>query len=336
MGDVYVYVEADESGPKNRSLELLRKARELSQKLGGRVGSIILGKDVSQYAKEVIQYGSDVVYVVENPVLASYDVVIYTYVLSELIRKITPDIILFSSTTLYRELASRVAARLGVGSVSDCIDIEIGEYVDPRTGTRYGKAIYMTRQVFRGEINAIVVSYDKRPVIISMRPGLFEIPQKDPGRTGEIISWSIDVPQDRIGLTKILEIQKIERRVDLSKAKIIVAGGRGAKAEGFKLLEELAKILKAEIGSTRPPVDAGWASPDRMIGLTGQIVKPDIYIAVGISGAPQHVVGMKDSRIIIAINKDPDAPIFKIADYGVVGDLFVVVPKLIERLKKSQ
>ncbi|MGB9623155.1 MAG: electron transfer flavoprotein subunit alpha/FixB family protein, partial [Candidatus Bathyarchaeia archaeon] len=194
--------------------------------------------------------------------------------------------------------------------------------------------IYMVRQIFRGEIYAVVVSFNKRPVIISMRPGLYEIPQKDPNRLGEIISWSTNVPQERIGLTKILEIQRIERKVDLSKAKIIVAGGRGAKAEGFKLIEELARVLRAEVGATRPPVDAGWVSPDRMIGLTGQIVKPDIYIAVGISGAPQHVVGMRDSKIIIAINKDPDAPIFKIADYGIVGDLFVILPKLIERLKK--
>jgi electron transfer flavoprotein alpha subunit len=327
-------MEVDESGLRSRSLELLGKARELSQKLNGRVGAILLGNKISQYAKEVIQYGADVVYVVENPLFGSYDIMIYSYVLSELIRKTLPDIVMFSSTTLYRELASRVAARLGVGSVSDCVDVYVGEYVDPSTGVKYDKAIYMVRQIFRGEIYAIVVSFNKRPVIISMRPGLYEIPQKDPNRLGEIISWSTNVPQERIGLTKILEIQKIERKVDLSKAKIIVAGGRGAKAEGFKLIEELARVLRAEVGATRPPVDAGWVSPDRMIGLTGQIVKPDIYIAVGISGAPQHVDGIRDSKIIIAINKDPDAPIFKIADYGIVGDLFVILPKLIERLKK--
>ncbi|MGC9148008.1 MAG: electron transfer flavoprotein subunit alpha/FixB family protein [Sulfolobales archaeon] len=335
MGDVYVFIEADESGLRSRSLELLSKARELSQKLNGRVGAILLGYKISHYAKEVIQYGADVVYVAENSLFASYDVMVYSYVLSELIHKISPDIVLFSSTTLYRELASRIATRLGVGSVSDCVDVYIGEYIDPRTGMKYDKAMYMTRQIFRGEIYAVVVSFSKKPVIISMRPGLYETPQKDPNRSGEIISWNIDVPQERIGLTKIIETQRIERKVDLSKAKIIIAGGRGAKAEGFKLIEELARFLRAEVGATRPPVDAGWVSPDRMIGLTGQIVKPDIYIAVGISGAPQHVVGMRDSKIIIAINKDPDAPIFKIADYGIVGDLFVILPKLIERLKKS-
>lgn len=336
-GDVYVYIETENSGVKSYSLELLGVARELVNELGGRVGGIVVSDKADLFAKELIYYGADIVHVVKNPRIAqatAYNTIAYAHVISEIVKKISPEIVLFSSTSIGRELASRVAARLRVGSVPDCVDIRIGEYTDPETGKRYEKAIHLTRHVFRGEIQATMISLEKRPLIVSMRSGLRNPPNRDINRSGEIVSWDIDLPEEKLDLVKIVEIQRIERKVDLSKAKVVVAGGRGAKAEGFKLIEELARVLRAEVGATRPAVDAGWVSPDRMIGLTGQVIKPDVYIAVGVSGAPQHVIGVRDAKVIIAINKDPEAPIFKISDYGIVGDLFIVLPKIIKRLKE--
>jgi len=332
--DVYVYIDTVEGRISINSLSLITKARELAKILGGGVGAIIVGRDVKKLVKDVEEYDIDVIHIIDHPKLKDHDVISYSKAVSEILSKTRPEALLMISTGLGKEIASRIAVRLRTAVATDCIDLYIDDYKDPVSGEVSEKTIHCIRYVFRGELSAVVASPKQKPFIATVRPGLYPAPQKIFGRKIEVKEWSIEVSEDDLMKTEVLEIQKIERKIDLSKAKVIVAGGRGAKAEGFKLIQELASLLKGEVGATRPAVDAGWTTPDRMIGLTGQTVKPDIYIAVGISGAPQHTIGMRDSKIIIAINKDPEAPIFKISDYGLVGDLFVILPKIIERLRQ--
>lgn len=328
-----VYIETETSGLSSSSLGLVSKARELAGALGGRVGAVILGPRARDLAREAIYYGVDEAHIVEDPVLSEYNIVTYSKALSEVVAKTSPEVLLMSATITGRELAPRVAVRLRTGAAADCTDIYIAEYRDPDTGERFEKAVYIVRPVFRWSLNAVMVVPRQRPVIVTIRPGIYQPPPRDTSRTGRVVEHKIEFSHEEIEAVRVVETRREERRVDLSSAKIIVAGGRGAKEEGFKLIRELAGLLGAEIGGTRPAVDAGWITPDREIGITGQTVRPEIYIAVGISGAPQHMIGAKDSRVIIAINKDPDAPIFKMADYGLVGDLFQILPRLIERIR---
>ncbi|MEM1527793.1 MAG: electron transfer flavoprotein subunit alpha/FixB family protein [Sulfolobales archaeon] len=332
---ILVYIETLEGLPAEHSLELLGKAGDLAKKAGLDVGAILVGYEVKSIAQELIYRGASEVHVVDDPRLGSYNLLPYTSAVVDVIKKTEPEIVLFSATVIGRELAPRVAARLKTGITADCTDVDIGDWVDPGTGRKYEKILYQIRPTFGGEIMAAIVTPQRRPQMATVRPGLFPIPPRDESRTGKVVEWSVNIPESEQSLVEVIEIKREKRKVDLKSARVIVSGGRGCGAKGFELLRELASVLNGEIGASRAAVDAGWIPYDHQIGLTGQTVKPDVYIAVGISGAVQHVVGMKDSKIVIAINKDPEAPIFRIADYGIVGDLFVVVPKLTERLKKK-
>lgn len=332
-GKILVYVETSEGAPADHSLELVGKARDLASKADLRVGAIIVGYKVRELARELIYRGADEVHIVDDPRLDSYRLLPYAAAVSEVLRKVEPEVVLFSATVTGRELAPRVASKLRTGITADCTDVDIGDWVDPATGVRYGKILYQIRPTFGGEIMAAIVTPRHRPQMATVRPGLFSVPPPDRSRSGEVVEWEVDIPEEDLKSAEVIEVRREKRTVDLKSARVIVSGGRGCGANGFELLRELAKVLNAEVGASRAAVDSGWISYDHQVGLTGQTVKPEVYIAVGISGAVQHIVGMKDSKVVIAINRDPEAPIFRVADYGIVGDLFVVLPKLIERLK---
>lgn len=335
MDKIFVYAEAAEEGVADCSLELVGRARALADQHGFVVGSILIGHELRNWATELIHYGADEVHIVDGGPASTTNMLFHAKAVAEVVKAEAPEILLFPATITGRDLAPRVAVRLGTGVTADCTSVEIGTYDDPLTGKRYEKILYQIRPTFGGTVMAAIVTPYHRPQIATVRPGIYPVPSKDETRTGQIKEWPIGQAEEGTSYIKVLEVKKEKRKVDLKSARIIVSGGRGAKPEGFKLIKELAEVLGGEVGASRAAVDAGWMPYDHQVGLSGQTVKPDVYIAVGISGAIQHVVGMKDSKLIIAINNDPEAPIFKVADYGLVGDLFVVLPKLIERLKRT-
>jgi len=336
VGKILVYAEVVEESVAEPSLELIGRARELAYKHGFSVSAMLVGYGVRKLADELVYRGADEVHVVDDEALSKYNLLLYTRAIVDVVKAEEPEIFLFPATTTGRELAPRVAARLGTGITADCTAIEIGDYVDPITGKMYERLLYQIRPTFGGTIMAAIVTPSHRPQMATVRPGVYSIPPRDTSRSGRIKEWTIEFAERDAEYVEVLEVKREKRKVDLRSARIIVSGGRGARPEGFKLIRELAELLGGEVGASRAAVDAGWISYDHQVGLTGQTVKPDIYIAVGISGAIQHIVGMKDSKIVIAINKDPEAPIFRVADYGLVGDLFAILPRLIEKLKRTK
>ena len=323
MKGILVYAEVESERIHPVAFELLGKAREISEKIGGEVWGIILGHEIKDLAPELIQYGADKVFVYDHPTLREFDVIRYKEILVNFVKKFDPEIFLIGATPLGRSLAPRVAAALGTGLTADCIDLRIDENGD----------LIQIRPAFTGNILAHIKTKGK-PVMATVRYRVMEMPEKDLSRDGEIIE--MEIPE--IGETGLKVLGKVEERgVNLAEADIIVAGGRGLKSkEDLKMLKELASLLGGVVGVSRPLVDEGWISKDHQIGFSGNTVKPKLYIACGISGSPQHLAGMRDSETIIAINTDPSAPIFRYADYGVVGDLYEVLPKLINGLKNAK
>ncbi|RLG00518.1 MAG: electron transfer flavoprotein subunit alpha/FixB family protein, partial [Thaumarchaeota archaeon] len=307
---IYAEIESDRIHPV--AFELLGKAREIGEKIGGQVWSIILGHEIKELASELIQYGADKVFVYDHPTLREFDVIRYKEILVDFVKKFNPEIFLIGATPLGRSLAPRVAAALRTGLTADCIDLRIDEDGD----------LIQIRPAFTGNILAHIKT-KSRPIMATVRYRVMEMPEKNPSRNGEIIE--MDIPE--IGETGLKILGRVEeRRVNLAEADIIVAGGRGLKSkDDLKMLEELASLLGGVVGVSRPLVDEGWISKDHQVGFSGNTVKPKLYIACGISGSPQHLAGMRDSEIIVAINVDPSAPIFRYADYGVVGDLYEVL-----------
>ncbi len=318
---VLVYAETADSKIHPVSFELLGKAREIAEKLGLEVWSVIIGSDVKQYARELIYYGADKVYVYDDELLKDFNVLTYKDVLVRLVKETNPEIFLIGATPLGRSLAPRVAAALDTGLTADCTDLQVDEE---------GNLIQI-RPAFTGNILAHIKTASK-PIMSTIRYKVMPIPKRDEGRKGEIV---IKEPPEKIDV-RIKSLGRISKRtVNIADAEIIVSGGRGLKSkEDLKMLEELAKLLGGVLGVSRPLVDDGWIAKDHQVGFSGNTVKPKLYIACGISGSPQHLAGMRDSQIIVAINIDPSAPIFRHADYGVVGDLYEVVPKLISMIKK--
>jgi len=331
---VWVYVECEEGRVKSSSLELLGLGRVIADRMGAELSAVLIGWGVRGLARELIAYGADKVYVAEHEALKYYTTLPYAKVLTDLILRESPEVVLFAANTTGRDLAPRVAARLKTGLTADCIALDVGDYKDALSGKYYEKILYQMRPAFGGDVIATIVVPERRPQMATVRPGSFEIPAKDPRREGEVITFEVKFEGSEL-VAEVVKLVKEREEVNLRDAKIIVSGGGGVGGpEGFNLLRGLAELLGAQIGASRAAVDAGWISYGHQIGLTGQIVKPEIYIACGISGAIQHVVGIKASKTIIAINSDPNAPIFEYADYGIVGDLFQVIPALIEKLKE--
>jgi len=321
-----VWVFAEQRGGKLKSVgyELLSKGRQLADTLETELCAICFGQDITE-VEQLIAYGADKVYLMDNPALANNQDDLYTKGLVELIQKYKPEIVVAGATSLGRSFIPRVAAILKTGLTADCTELEI----DPET-----RLLLQTRPTFGGNIMATIICQAKRPQMSTVRPRVFKKNAPDKRRKGQIIK--VDFNKEGItSRTKLLSfIEDITEAVKLEDANIIVSGGRGlGKAENFGLIEELAKVTGAALGSSRPPVDDGWISYPHQVGQTGKTVCPKLYIACGISGAVQHLAGMQTSDIIVAINDDPHAPIFEVATYGIVGDLFQVVPMLTGKLK---
>lgn len=324
--NIFVFVEQRENKIQNVALELLGKARELADVLGQEVYAMFLGNGIKNQAQELIAYGADKVLLCEDKNLEVYTTEPYTQAINQIINDYKPSIVFIGATTIGRDLGPRVAARVNTGLVADCTKLEINEE---------DHELWSTRPAFGGNLMATIVNPDHRPQMSTVRPGVMRKMPKDDSRKGEVVDVKINFDESKIKV-KVLETVKKEAKVDITQAKILVSGGRGvANKEGFEKLAALADVLKGEVASSRVMVDAGIIEHDRQVGQTGKTVRPNMYMACGISGAIQHMAGMEDSEFIVAINKDKYAPIMQIADLGIVGDLHKIVPMLTERLKQE-
>jgi electron transfer flavoprotein alpha subunit len=324
---VWVFGEQRDSVVSSVVYELLGKARELARDLNTYVGVTLLGHNVRQLALDLIKRGADKVYVVDDPMLKNFIAENYTQVLADLVNKYKPEILLAGATTCGRSLVSRITVKVYCGLTADCTGLNIDNDK---------KILIQTRPAFGGNIMAQIISPNYRPQMATVRHKVMPESPRDENRTGEIIEDSVN-PEIEDKRIKFLDfIKDLTSKVNLAEADIIVSGGRGLQApENFAIIEELANALGGAVGASRAAVDAGWIPYSHQVGQTGRTVCPKIYIACGISGQIQHLVGMQSSKTIIAINKDATAPIFKVATYGVVADLFEIVPLLTKKLKEN-
>ncbi len=331
---VFIYAQQVDNELDNISFELLGKAKDLAADLNEKVTAVLVGYNVKDLADQLAEYGADRVIVVDDPELETYRTEPYTHALSSVINEYKPEILLVGATAIGRDLGPRVSARVATGLTADCTQLDIGEFkargdAEPRQGQ-----LLMTRPAFGGNTIATIACPNHRPQMATVRPGVMQKKDKVAGAKAEVVEYNPGfTPNDMY--VEILEVVKAAKSVaDISAAKILVSGGRGVgSAENFKLLEDLADAIGGTVSCSRAVVDNGWKPKELQVGQTGQTVRPQVYFALGISGAIQHVAGMEESDIIIAINKDADAPIFDVADYGIVGDLNKIVPKLTEAIK---
>ena len=326
--DVFVFIEQRDNKLEKVGIELLGKARELADALEQDVVGVILGDKVKDHAQTLIKHGADKVIVVEDPILKEYVTEPYAKAITKIIKDKEPEIVIYGASSIGRDLAPRLAARIHTGLTADCTKLEIDEE---------SKNLMMTRPAFGGNLMATILCEDFRPQMATVRPGVMQALDSDDSRKGEVEEIKVDFTDADMNV-KVLDIAKqASQKKDITEAKILVSGGRGIGGpEGFKPLQELADKLEAEISASRASVDSGWITKDHQVGQTGKTVRPELYFAMGISGAIQHVAGMEDSDLIIAVNKDPEAAIFEIADLGVVGDINAVVPKLIDAIEREQ
>ncbi|RKX69752.1 electron transfer flavoprotein subunit alpha [candidate division TA06 bacterium] len=322
---VMVFAEQRNNEIMPVTYEILGKARELANTLETELSAVLFGYGIEKQAKELIFYGADKVYLVDNPTVKDFIDEAYTQAFVKIIKEHKPEIVLCGATSIGRSFIPRVAVELKTGLTADCTGLAIDSN---------SRQLLQTRPAFGGNIMATIRCANNRPQMATVRHKVMTPLERDTSRTGKIINQKVEFNSEKI-VSKLLQFVKDEtQQVNLTEADIIVSGGRGIKcSDNFKLLRELASKLGAAIGASRAAVDAGWIPYSHQVGQTGKTVKPKIYIACGISGAIQHLVGMQSSDIIIAINKDPDAPIFQVADIGLVGDLFEVIPELIKNLK---
>lgn len=323
---VWVFAEQRAGKLSPVTLELLGKARQLAGELNQEVCALLLGDKVSHLGEDLIRYGAGTVFVADHEGLKDYRTIAYTDIVEKVVNQYRPNILLMGATHTGRDLAPRVSRRIGAGLTADCTELSI----DPNEAT-----LLQTRPAFGGNVMATIANRYSRPQMATVRPGVMEACERV-GNSGRLINVPVSVEEESIG-TKVLEIVHEKKDVvKLCEAKVIVAGGRGVgDAGGFKILEELAEMVNGAVAGTRVAVEEGWITADRQVGQTGQSVRPELYIACGISGAIQHRAGMLNSRYVIAINKDPRAPIFQVADWGIVGDLRDMVSELVSQLKKG-
>jgi electron transfer flavoprotein alpha subunit/NAD-dependent dihydropyrimidine dehydrogenase PreA subunit len=323
--NVWVFAEQRDGALTRVAQQLMGKARQLADTLGVKAEAVLLGHDVEGLAQELIAHGADTVYLAEHPALERYRTDAYAKVLSDLITDKKPEIVLFGATTVGRDLAPRISQRIYTGLTADCTGLDIDESE---------RLLLQTRPAFGGNIMATIACPHHRPQMSTVRPGVMKALPPDNTRQGAVERVPVELTEEDLNLSIIEVVKEARRRVNLEDAKIIVSGGRGLGGpEGFKVIEQLAEALGGEVGSSRAAVDAGWIEHDHQVGQTGKTVRPELYVACGISGAIQHQAGMKESKFIVAINKDPSAPIFQIADVGIVGDLYKVIPEMIKQLK---
>lgn len=321
---VWVFAEQREGRLLNVAVELLGEGRKIADKLGVELTAVLLGNKVDDIAERLVKYGADNVLYAENPLLETYTTDAYTKVISDLVKERKPEIILIGATNIGRDLGPRLSARLKTGLTADCTKLEIDEE---------DKKLLMTRPAFGGNLMATIVCPNHRPQMSTVRPGVMERARYDENRKGKIELIDVKLTKEDIKAVVEEKIKSGKAEVPLEEAKIVVSGGRGlGTKEGFELVEKLAKKLGGVVGASRATVDSGWIEHSHQVGQTGKTVRPKLYIACGISGAIQHLAGMQEAECIIAINKNPDAPIFKIADYGIVGDVNEIIPALLEAL----
>jgi electron transfer flavoprotein alpha subunit len=333
---VWVVAEQRDGTVAEVGLELLHRARRLARDVGGRTEAVLPGHDVGTLAGELIAHGAQTVYVIDDERLADYTTLPYAKVVSDLAKERRPEIVLFGATLRGRDLAPRVASSLRCGLTADCTDLKIGDYTDPRTKTEYKNLLYQIRPAFGGSIIATIVSPEHRPQMATVREGVFPLGKPDESAAGEIVPVTPALTDAEM-IARVVDRVRAEKKVNLKGSNIIVAGGAGVgSAENFRLIRDLADTLGGVVGASRAAVDAGFIDHDHQVGQTGTTVRPKLYIACGISGQVQHRAGMQDAGTIVAINTDPDAPIFSIAHYGIVGDLNEVIPKLIRAYKSKE
>ena len=333
---VYVFAQQVDNELSGIAFELLGKAKELAADLNTEVTAMLLGSGVKGLADQLAEYGADKVIVVDDPELKEYRTEPYAHALTSIINEYKPEIVLVGATAIGRDLGPRVSARVATGLTADCTVLEIGDFpLNPIPGKEQKhNQLLMTRPAFGGNTIATIACPDNRPQMATVRPGVMQKIEPIAGAKAEVIEYNPGfTPNNKY--VEILDIVKeLSDTVDIMDAKILVSGGRGVgSAENFKMLQDLADVIGGTVSCSRAVVDNGWMPKELQVGQTGKTVRPNVYFAIGISGAIQHTAGMEESDIIIAINKDDTAPIFDVADYGIVGDLNKIVPKLTEALK---
>ncbi len=332
--DIYVVVEQRDGNIAKVGLELIGEDAKLAKGLEKKVVGVLLGDRIKDKAKSLIEYGADEVVYVEDPMLAEYVTEPYAKALTAVIREYDPEIVLFGATSIGRDLAPRVASRIHTGLTADCTKLDIDVFKENEEDPGQ-KLLFMTRPAFGGNIMATILCRSYRPQMATVRPGVMKRLEKDPSRKGEVKELKVTFTPADMNVVIREVVKETHKKSDITEAKVLVSGGRGiGSPEFFGTLKELADVLGGDISSSRANVDAGWAAKDRQVGQTGKTVRPDLYLACGISGAIQHVAGMEGSECVIAINKNDTAPIFDVADVGIVGDVKVIIPKLTEALKK--
>ena len=328
---VMVYIQQNGGEAAEVSLELVSKARELADRLGVQVSAAIFGDKVAGEVPKLASMGADSVYLVEDPRLKFYTPIPYSKLMIQTVSEKKPQIVLYGATTEGRDLAPRVASNLKVGLTADCTDLQIGDHIQQET--EYKNILYQIRPAFGGNIIATIVCPEKKPQMATVREGVMRMAQPDTSRKAEIVKISASLGAQDFP-SEIIERIMEAKTVNLKGAQIIVSGGIGVGSrENFALIRELAQTLGAEVGASRAAVDSGFIGKEHQVGQTGTTVRPKLYVACGISGAIQHRAGMDGSARIIAINSDPEAPIFGIAHYGIVGDLNEVIPRMIKAYK---
>ena len=338
--DVYVFAQQVDGEISGISYELLGKAKDLAAALGQKVVAVLLGYNVKGLADSLAEYGADKVIVVDDKELEVYRTEPYAHGLASVINEFKPEIMLVGATAIGRDLGPTVSARVATGLTADCTQLDIGDFplvaVPGKESEQKHNQLLMTRPAFGGNTIATIACPNNRPQMATVRPGVMQKIEPISGAKAEVVDYNPGfTPNDRYVTVKEV-VKAVSNTVDIMNAKILVSGGRGVGSpENFKILEDLAAVLGGEVSCSRAVVDSGWKPKDLQVGQTGKTVRPHVYFAIGISGAIQHVAGMEESDIIIAINKDEDAPIFDVADYGIVGDLNKIVPELTEALKKA-
>jgi electron transfer flavoprotein alpha subunit len=349
--NVWVFAEQRQGKMMNVALELIGEGRRLAREIGGgaKVYAVLVGDKTEQLSQECFEFGADGVYLIEHELLKHYTTDGYTKVLTDAVRRDKPEIVIFGATHIGRDLAPRVAARLNTGLTADCtrLDVKVSSYIeyanknttldtsdlDPNSDD---KGLKQTRPAFGGNLMATIICPRTRPQMATVRPGVMTKRERKPGATGEILRYEPKLEAANIHVDIVEVVKSAKEIVSLTDADIICSGGRGlGDPSGFELIKKFADTVGGVVGSSRAAVDAGWIDHSHQVGQTGTTVKPKIYFACGISGAIQHLAGMQTSELIVAINKDPAAPIFEVADYGIVGDLYKVIPKIIAEWDKA-
>ncbi|SFG24918.1 electron transfer flavoprotein alpha subunit apoprotein [Lachnospiraceae bacterium C7] len=335
---VFIYAQQVDNEVSSISYELIGKGKELAKDLGTEVTAVILGSNIKSLAEDLGKHGADKVIVVDDKALETYRTEPYAEALSAVINEYKPEIMLVGATAIGRDLGPTVSARVKTGLTADCTKLEIGDFpINPMPGKEQKhNQLLMTRPAFGGNTIATIACPDNRPQMATVRPGVMQALPVDEGKKAEIIEFNPELKETNRWVEILKVVKAVGHVENIMDAKILVSGGRGVGSkEGFEDLKELADVLGGMVSCSRAVVENGWLAQDYQVGQTGKTVRPNVYFAVGISGAIQHVAGMEDSDIIIAINKDEDAPIFDVADYGIVGDLHKIVPALTTALKEE-